>query len=124
MTPDDLEDLFQPVVPVKLRRMFGGHGIYAEGVMFALETGGSVYLKADGETEPAFRAAGSEPFSYEGSNRMVSMSYWRLPDEGFEDPERLADWVRLARGAARRAQIEKARRDRQKGQRRVDVTMR
>jgi DNA transformation protein and related proteins len=124
MTPDDLEDLFQPVIAVKLRRMFGGHGIYADGVMFGLEADGVVYLKADAECEPAFRAANSEPFTYEGANRLVSLGYWRLPEDAFEDPETLAGWVGLARGAARRAQIEKARRTRKQGLRRVDMTLR
>ena len=50
MRPAELEDLFAPIGHVSVRRMFGGHGVYADGVIFALETGGVVYLKTDAET--------------------------------------------------------------------------
>lgn len=83
--------------------MFGGHGIYRDGVMFALEAEGEIYAKADGETEGAFRAAGSAPFAYDTKDgRHVVMSYWRLPDEALEDPDALKHWAELALAAARR----------------------
>ena len=47
MDPEAICDLFVALGPVRTRRMFGGHGIYAGDLMFALETGGELYLKAD-----------------------------------------------------------------------------
>ena len=43
---DWLHDLFEPVGPITIRRMFGGAGIYRDGIMFALVSDGEVYLKA------------------------------------------------------------------------------
>ena len=98
-----IQDLFEEVGPVRCRRMFGGLGIYAGDVMFALEAGGELYLKADDGTRGAFEAAGSRPFAYEKDGRRVAMSYWRLPDGALDDPAEAARWARLALDAARRA---------------------
>src|SRR5689334_22206107 len=102
MRPADIQDLFAPIGHVSVRRMFGGHGVYADGVIFALETGGVVYLKTDAETEPAFREAGCQPFAYGPEPQKVITSYWRMPDEAFEDPDVLVHWTKLARAAAGR----------------------
>jgi DNA transformation protein len=47
MDADEVADIFASFGPVKCRRMFGGLGIYADGVMFALSGFGEIYLKAD-----------------------------------------------------------------------------
>ena len=39
--------------------MFGGKGVYADGLMFAMEMDGQVYLKCDAETETLCEQAGS-----------------------------------------------------------------
>ncbi|MFO7308675.1 MAG: TfoX/Sxy family protein, partial [Pseudomonadota bacterium] len=38
---------FAPFRPLRVRRMFGGFGVYADGTMFGLAAGGEVHLKAD-----------------------------------------------------------------------------
>jgi len=87
---------------VRMRRMFGGTGIYADDVMFALEAYGEIYLKADEISQPAFRDAGSRAFVYEKDGRRVEMSYWLLPEEAHDDADAAAAWARLALEAARR----------------------
>ena len=47
MGADSLKALFEPFGPVTVRRMFGGSGIYADGLCFAIEADGDVYIKAD-----------------------------------------------------------------------------
>jgi DNA transformation protein len=83
--------------------MFGGQGIYAGDLMFALEIGGELYLKIDDNSLPAFQAAGSRPFTYERDGRLAQMSYWRLPDGAVDDPEEAARWGGMALEAAMRA---------------------
>jgi DNA transformation protein and related proteins len=97
-----IEDLFQDLGPVRCRRMFGGRGIYAGDVMFALEAGGEIYLKTDDASRAAFEAAGSRPFAYEKDGRAVATSYWRLPDGALDDPSEASRWARLALDASRR----------------------
>ena len=101
---EGLKELFEPFAPVSLKRMFSGYGIYADGVCFALNLRGDVFLKVDEETEPRFAAAGSEPFVYGGHRGKVTvMSYWRLVSAAYDDPDELKSWCGLAMAAARRA---------------------
>lgn len=100
--PEQLKELLSSFGSVSIRRMFGGIGIFAEGIMFALVSDGELYLKVDAETMPAFRAEGSGPFSYGAKGRRVVMSYWRLPDRLLDEPEEFAQWARTALGAAQR----------------------
>ncbi len=82
-----IEDLFAPVARVVVRRMFGGQGVFDEGRMVALEAGGILYLKVDPTSEAVFAEAGCEPFSYGSAKRRIVMSYRRLPEAAFEDPD-------------------------------------
>jgi DNA transformation protein len=104
-----LKELFEPFGTVDVKRMFGGHGIYRDGLMFSLESDGEVYLKTDGETESAFAAAGATPFIYQGHSRPVKMSFWRLIASAYDDADELRRWCGLAMEAARRAAQAKAR---------------
>jgi DNA transformation protein and related proteins len=97
-----IQDLFEEVGPVRCRRMFGGQGIYAGDVMFALEAGGEIFLKVDDGSRAAFEAAGSRPFVYGKEGRAVATSYWRLPDGALDDPSEAVRWARLALDASRR----------------------
>ncbi|MBJ3777933.1 TfoX/Sxy family protein [Acuticoccus mangrovi] len=103
MTEADVRELFAPVTPVTVRRMFGGLGVYGEAGIFALVAHGELFMKVDGETRDAFEAAGSTPFVYDGSGKTVTMPYMRLPAEAFDDEERLVAFTRLALAAAARA---------------------
>jgi DNA transformation protein and related proteins len=100
---DAIRDLFAALGPVRVRKMFGGQGIYRDDLMFALEVGGKLFLKADAEAAGAFAAAASRQFVYTKDGRPTPMSYWRLPDSALDDPDEVARWGRLAVDAARRS---------------------
>ena len=74
MNREGLEELFAPYAVVSVRRMFSGHGVYADGVCFALDLGGDIYLKADAETQADFAAADSRPFVYTARGREVKVA--------------------------------------------------
>ncbi len=116
MRPDDIRALFEPVGPVDIKRMFGGHGIYRDGRMMALSVDGGLFMKTDESSRPAFAAAGAKPFTYaKADGSVTALSYWSLPEEAFDDPELLAEWVRLADAAAARAAALKPAKRRRKG---------
>lgn len=96
-------ELLAPVGPVRVKRMFGGSGIYAGDVMFALIAFDELYFKVDRVTEPRFAKAGSQPFTYAGKGKPVRMSYWKVPEGAFDDPDSFRAWAELALDAARRA---------------------
>lgn len=54
-----IEEMFETLGPVTIKRMFGGKGIYCQGIIFALEVDGEILLKGDEQTAPTFEAAGS-----------------------------------------------------------------
>ncbi len=104
MDADFIRDLFAELGPVQVRRMFGGTGIYADGVMFALVTRDVLYLKTSADQTAHFAAEGCGPFEYTREGRRATLtSYWRVPDRLYDDPAELADWARQALVAARRA---------------------
>jgi DNA transformation protein len=107
---EDIRELFVGFGQVEVRRMFGGAGIYAEGTMFALVSDGVVYLKADQQNAPAFERENLEPFSYvTKAGRRAVMSYRRMPDRLYDDPDELASWARAALAAARRSGVARRR---------------
>lgn len=104
-----LEDLFAPLGGVRFRRMFGGLGVYRDGVMFALVADDVLYLKADESARAAFEAEGCGPFRYEAKGKAVTMSYWRLPERLYDEPEEFREWALAAVGVAVRSKAPAAR---------------
>jgi DNA transformation protein len=97
--------------PVSARPMFGGFGVYRDGVMFALIFDDTLYLKADATSRQEFEAEGLGPFVYgtkKGKN--TAMSYWRAPERCLEDADEMAIWSRKAHAAALRAAAPKRKR--------------
>jgi DNA transformation protein len=100
---DNVLDLLSRWGGVSARRMFGGYGIYRQGVMFALVADDVLYLKVDDQNRAEFKAAGMGPFTYEGKNKPIEMSYYEAPPELFDDGEDMVAWARRAFAAALRA---------------------
>ena len=97
-------ELLAPLGRPRSRRMFGGHGIYVDELFIALIADESLYLKADALAQPAFVAAGCQPFSYQtATGRQGVMAYWGAPSEAMESPALMLPWARLAIDSALRA---------------------
>jgi DNA transformation protein len=103
-TVEHLLELMKPFGAVTAKSMFGGWGLYREGLFFALVADDVLYLKVDDETRATFEAAGLEPFVFRTKDgTATAMSYRRAPDEALESPDEMARWARLGYGAAVRA---------------------
>lgn len=100
---DHLVDLMQALGPVRARRMFGGHGLYLDGLMFALIADGELYLKADRDSLEQFEARGLPPFTYTRKGKTVHLCYYRAPDETQDDPDAMRHWAGMAHATARKA---------------------
>jgi DNA transformation protein len=113
---EGIQDLFQELGPVRVRRMFGGRGLYCDDRIFGIEADDEIYLKTDETTRSAFEQAGSRPFTYRRDDgRSVATSYWLLPSEAADDPSAAARWARMALDASRRAAASKPARKRRQG---------
>jgi DNA transformation protein and related proteins len=96
-------ELMRPATRATARAMFGGHGVYADGIIVAIVVDDTVYFKTDDDNRGEFAALGMEPFEYatrDGARQV--MSYHRAPDEALESPAAMAHWLRSAMGAALR----------------------
>ena len=78
------------------RAMFGGHGLYIDGVIFALIVGHDVYLKVSDANQQDFEKINSGPFIYEGKAKPVAMSYWLLPAAIRDKPQEWLVWAEKA----------------------------
>jgi DNA transformation protein len=69
--------------------------------MFAVVFDGAIYLKADATSIPDFEREGCQPFVYTraksaGRVGRHSLSYWRMPERLYDDPDELAEWAARA----------------------------
>ena len=96
-------ELMQGAGRVAARGMFGGHGIYVDGMIVGIVVADVLYLKTDAQTLPAFSEDGLGPFVFDRKGVPTATSYHRPPDEALESPAAMREWLRLALAAALRA---------------------
>jgi len=83
---DQLTDL-----PVEAKKMFGGHGLYCEGVFFGIVHKGRLYFKTNEHTKAAYERRGMKPFQPDKSQTLKN--YYEVPIEIIEDHEELTAWA-------------------------------
>ena len=78
---DYIVEIAQSVGPVYSKSMFGGHGIFLDGLMFGLIADKTLYLKADQESKNDFTKLGLEAFTYNKNGKEMKLSYFQAPEE-------------------------------------------
>ena len=106
---DFLHEVFEFWGPIQAKRMFGGHGIYHDGLMFGLVIDNQLYLKTDAENLASFQDKGLGPFIYDMKGKPVQLSYHRAPETLLDERDMAAQWAQRSWDAAGRAQAAKAR---------------
>ncbi len=86
-------DVLGHIFGITSRAMFGGWGIYKDGVIFALIIGGVLYFKVGKENRAQFEKHGSKPFHYKNKSKDVILPYWELPEEVMGDREMIETWI-------------------------------
>lgn len=71
--------------------MFGGFGLYSNGIFFGIVADSCVYFKTDVTTVDAYKKRGMEPFK--PSSRQTLKNYYEVPPEILEDEQQLSDWA-------------------------------
>jgi DNA transformation protein len=97
-----------PLGHITSRRMFGGVGVYANGLFFALIDDDVLYLKGDETLKAEFEAAGSQIFDPFGDGK--TLNYWTAPAEALDDQEFLLEWSRKSLEVAARKSAGKKKR--------------
>ena len=100
-------DLLQCFGLVESKSLFGGFGVFLEGLMFGLIAGNELYLKVDVQNRQDYKDLGLQAFSFRKNGKQFKMSYYQPPQEAMEDAELLSVWASNAYGAAMRAAAKK-----------------
>jgi len=103
-----ITELLAPLGHVVAKRMFGGHGVYVDGLFVAILADDELYLKVDDLTRADFEAEDCAPFTYDAKGKPMAMSYYRAPGEAMDAPHLMQPWARRALDAALRARALKA----------------
>ena len=92
---------------ITAKKMFGGVGLYANGIFFALIAEDQLFFKVDDSNRPDFEAVEMGPFRPYDDDR--AMAYYEIPVDVLEDADELALWAEKAIGVARNAKKGKKR---------------
>lgn len=109
---DEVAARLQPMGPVLARSMFGGFGIYLDGVMFGLIAYDTLYFRVDDGNVADYRKAKSKPFTYEGRSAPIEMPYWTVPERVYDEGNDFIAWADKAHQAARRVKAKKRKKKR------------
>lgn len=108
---DFVEELFAGMGPLKIKRMFGGAGVWSGEQIFALLADEVIYLKTDAVLRAALEAEGGEVFQWTNPKTGVinEMQYVSLPSEALDDPDLATSWARQALDVGLKASAAKSR---------------
>lgn len=101
----EVESKLSAVVPIRTKAMFGGVGIYADDLFFALIAEDKLYLKVSDLNRADYEDAGMKPFY--PFNEPKPMHYWELPQSVLDQPEELKIWIDKALEVAAQAKTKK-----------------
>ena len=101
-------ELLRPLGRVAARSMFGGYGLYCDGIFFGIVLDNTLYLKADERNRAEFERAGCEIFSYSRKGKRAQLHFYRAPENAMDVPHLMLPWARSALSAALRARTSKA----------------
>jgi DNA transformation protein len=94
--------------------MFGGVGLYAGDLFFALVSGDVLYLKGDDDTRDRRETAGARPFQPfpDRARGKGQMQYYSVPAAVLEDDDTLIAWAKEAVSIARAQRVTQQKRHR------------
>ncbi len=104
---DYLMDRLAPLGEPSYKFMFGGFGIYVDGLMTGIVVDDVLLMRADEENRPDYEARGIGPFHPYPDKMTSTMPYYTVPDDVFEDQDLFVEWAGRSREAALRAQAAK-----------------
>jgi DNA transformation protein len=105
-----LREQLAPLGRLTMRRMFGKTGVFCDGVMFGMVADNTLYFRVDDGNQAAFAEAASfPPLNYEKKGSTIDLSFWRVPERLFDEPDELVTWALAALAAARRVAAKRKR---------------
>src|SRR4030081_2844981 len=95
---------------ITMRRMFGKTGVFSDGVMFGMVTENTLYFRVDDHNRSTFKEAETFPrLNYEKKGGTIDLSFCRVPERLFDEPDDFLAWARAALAAAHRVAAKRER---------------
>ena len=98
-SPEYLDFVMEKLAPlgeITSRAMFGGYGIFHQGLMFALISEDVLYFKVNDTNRQMYEQAQSKLFPH-------GISYWEVPSDVLEDDSKLHEWASISIAIAQEA---------------------
>jgi DNA transformation protein len=89
-----VKEQLAPLGAIRVRRMFGGHGVYLGDAFFAIVHKGRLYFRTDPADRVHYQARGSREFMPSKTQKLGT--YWEVPADVLDDPELMVQWARRA----------------------------
>jgi DNA transformation protein and related proteins len=90
------EEALGHIPGITVRAMFGGFGVYKDGIIFGLIDDDRLYFKVDDSNRQDFEEKGTKPFIYIHKGKEMTMGYWEVPEVVLEDRDVVSEWVEKA----------------------------
>ena len=105
-----LREQLAPLGRIATRRMFGKTGVFCDELMLGMVRDDTLYFRVDDENRAVFKEAESfPPLNYAKKGGTIDLSFWRVPERLFDEPDELVAWARAALAAARRVAAKRER---------------
>src|SRR5262249_49877413 len=90
--------------------MFGKTGVFCDALMFGMVTENTLYDRVDDDNRAVFKEAEAyPPLNYSKKGATIDLSFWRVPERLFDEPDELIAWARAALAAAGRVAAKRER---------------
>lgn len=107
---DFLREQLAPLGRLIMRRMFGKTGVFCDGVMVGMVAENTLYFRVDDQNRAIFKEAEVfPPLNYAKKGATIDLSFWRVPERLFDEPDELIGWAQAALAAARRVASKRGR---------------
>ena len=84
--------------------------VFCDGAMLGMVTENTLYFRVDDHNRVTFKEAESfPPLNYAKKGSTIDLSFWRVPERLFDEPDELVTWARAALAAARRVAAKRER---------------
>jgi DNA transformation protein len=96
-----VQEQLAPLVPVRVRPMFGEAGVYSEDLLFGMIVNDALYFRVDDSNRADYEALGIGPLVPHW-NPTKPLPYYEVPPAVLEDADRLQEWANKAVAVAAR----------------------
>ena len=89
-------DQLHALPELRVKPMFGAHGLYSEANFFGILDDGKLFFKTDVASQKDFTARGMGPFTYTMKGKVMTMAYHEVPADILENAPALTARARRA----------------------------